>query len=411
MKKFTLKIITAYFIFISFMTQCYASTDSIDASLKNLINEYNIPGAVLAYGFKNEKIHIISAGYRDLKNKVPMSSKTVFLIGSISKSFTASLILNLVKENKISLKETLKKISTLHKGKLKKLVNLYPALKDITVQELLNHTSGVPEAINSKKFEEMFIKNPKQEWIDMNLLNSCLKQPFYFKAGDKGKWSYTNTDYILLGVILEDVTNKSAQDSFKTLWESLQFKDIYYPNKGILSSQANEHLATGYLPNDFPSSLMKAFKNDPVVEIPGKNSVKAYEIHNAYNIFSPTASGVAANAVTLSQWYRSLFEEYKFGVDFTKSMLDGVKNGPYNEAKYALGVTTHNSTEYGYIVSHDGLMPGYSSIVMYFKKYDLVLTLETNSSNNMLSTFNIYNGKIEPGLITKLLPLILAHKE
>ncbi len=63
---------------------------------------------------------------------------------------------------------------------------------------------------------------------------------------------------------------------------------------------------------------------------------------------------------------------------------------------------------FGYLVSHDGLLPGYSVNVLYFFKYNLVIALATNSSNPYASAFDVYTGKVLSGIISSILPVLTA---
>lgn len=403
-----------YLVFILLLSMCVvkanasfvSSEDILNNRLEALLQKYNVPGAVLTYGFRDEPLKTIAVGYSDVSKKILMSASTLFVVGSISKSFLAAAMLQLYDQKKLSLDSTMLSLARQYKGELAKLVKAYPQISHMTIRQLLNHTSGIPEVINTKDFTQAFVDNPTHQWSDIKLLELAMKQKVYFYPGEPGKWSYTNTDYILLGLVIETITRSPIDDAFLKIWKKADLNNIYYPNKGVIPIEAKDSLAAGYVLLNSEHSLLSAFIKQPVVNI-GNYKNKAYELKNAYNIFAPSSTGIIANSIALAKWYRDLFQYNFLPADVTNEMLMGVKNGIYNQAKYALGVTTHVLPNYGLIVSHDGLEPGYSTIAMYLPKYKLVVVLATNSSNQAVSTFNVYNGKLMPGFVDELLPIIL----
>ncbi len=377
--------------------------------LTNLIYSYNIPGAVITYGFKGQPLQTVAVGFRDMSDFLPIENNTLFITGSITKSFTAMAILDLVRSGKIQENETLGKIADQYKGELKGVVSRYPSLTVVTIRELLVHTSGVPEDVNSSIFKNKFIVNPKHVWLDDELLDIAMKRPFYFKPGAAGKWSYTNTDYLLLGVVIRTIVGQEMPTVFRQLWHKAGLQNIYYANNGLIPAEALKNMATGYISVAGSNEMQLAFKNKTKVVVPGAKHYIAYSLNNAYNVFGPTASGMIANTAALAMWYRAIFEGKlldKMGVDM---LLNGISNGKYNHAKYALGVTTHVIPTYGYVVSHDGLAPGFSLFLIYFFKYNLVVALATNSSNPYVSTFDVHNGQILPGFIGAIMPVLVGH--
>ncbi len=379
--------------------------------LSKLIYEYNIPGASLTYGVNNEPLQTVTVGLSNIQKQAAVNSDTLFLVGSISKSFTAVAILEQVEAGKIFLNETLGQIAKGSGGELADVLHQYPDLKQVTLRELLVHTSGVPEDVNTLAFISAFVSNPKQIWSNQKLLGIAMQHPVYFKPGEKGKWSYTNTDYLLLGMVLESVSKKPLEEVFSNLIKKAKLNHTYFAASGVIPHQIINKLSIGYLSKQSDSQLLKAFINEPVVTMPGKDEQSAYALENAYNLFGPSSSGVLSSTNDLALWYRDLFQGDLLSKNSIKQMLRGIKNAPFNDASYGLGVTIHHMPGYSYVISHDGLSPGYSVIVMYFEKYHLVLSVATNSSNSYVSTFDVYSGKIIPGIVTEILPVIVHEKK
>lgn len=381
----------------------------IEVQLLNLITKYNIPGAVLTYGFQGEPLQTVSVGISDIANSVPMTNDKQFIAGSITKSFIAVAILDLSEKHKINIDNNLMEIAQQYGGELLVVVTKYPALAQVTVRDLLVHTSGVPEDINTQAFTDAFLNNPKKKWSEQQLLIIAMQHPLYFSPGATGHWSYTNTDYLLLNIVLKSVSKKNVSQIFSDIWQRAELYNIYYPSTGVIPDYIFKKMSVGYLNvNDANKGLALAFKNLPIVLIPGVNkNIKAYELANAYTIADPSAGGIITNTQVLAKWYRALFEESMLSTNSVKMMLNGVNYAMANSATYGFGVTTHEMPSFGYVVSHDGLSPGYSVIVMYFFKYHLVMALATNSSNPYVSTFSVNSGKVIPGIVSDMLPLLV----
>ncbi|NOQ25838.1 MAG: serine hydrolase [Bacteroidales bacterium] len=144
-------------------------------------------GAVLV-SIKGELILSKGYGWADRKNKIPNTSSTVFNIGSVSKQFTASAILKLVEQGKI---KTSDKISLFY--------NQAPIdKKDITIHQLLTHTSGISPRTGGFRYDEA----DKEQFI-----NDFFESELQSKPGTKHQ--YANANYIILTAILEFVSKQS----------------------------------------------------------------------------------------------------------------------------------------------------------------------------------------------------------
>ena len=399
-------------VFFTLIVSTTVTAKSIsDEAIKNQLNlmlaKYNLPGIVISYKFSHSPIKTIYAGKKSIYPIKPINASTLFPVGSITKSFTAVLILKLVEDKKISLDEKLGDVAYHYRGQLYAMILKYPALKDMTIRELLNHTSGVPQSINTDSFKKYFIKNPYKYYSSEFLMNLAMSHKVYFKPGTKGAWSYTNTDYILLGLILEDVTGKTLDTNFQSLFASVGIDNLYFASDGKIPQIALSKLATGYIPTTDKDLIAKAFINNRVVVVPGLTNIEAYQIRPIYNLFSPAASGLIASSASLVQWYYCLFEGGLLNVSQRNEMLKTVMNGKYNAAGYGLGVTVHTYPGLGLVISHDGLQPGYSTMLMYIAKYKLVLAIATNISTTRVSTYNVNDGSIIPGVVTDILPVLL----
>jgi CubicO group peptidase (beta-lactamase class C family)/flagellin-specific chaperone FliS len=167
----------------------HAQTD-MDLFIKNEMQKRNIPGLQLAIVQNGAIVKLGNYGLADLQNSIPVSENTVFIINSITKAFTGVAIMQLVEAGKLDLSLP---ASTY-------LNNLPDAWKTVTVQQLLSHTSGIPDIVD----EETNIIVPESEeasWAKVQTL------PIDFKPGEK--FRYNQTNYLLLGRIIDQLSNMS----------------------------------------------------------------------------------------------------------------------------------------------------------------------------------------------------------
>ena len=391
----------------------YADVDvQINAAMRealtHFIDENSLPGVVVTYGFADQPLQTIAVGFSDIESKNPMQSDTLFNVGSITKSFLSAAILEQVEAGKIAVDEPLSTIAQQYQGEIGQVVKQYPQLGEVTIREMLDHTSGVRDDINNPDFAKAFIANPKKIWTDQELLALAMAHPFYFKPGTPGTYSYTNTDYLLLSIVLKSVTHENVGANFNKLFAEAKLKQIYYPESGVTPHDLVSQMATGYLPVEYQDPLAPAFSDGSQLMIPGQAPLKAYALKNAYTVADPSAGGIIATTTAIASWYRALFEGNLLSPASIDLMLKGgVPISKNYDQRYGFGVMTANLPPYGYFVTHNGLNPGYSSAVFYFFKYHLVLAIATNSSNDSLNTFDVYTGKLIPGLMTSLMPVIL----
>ena len=161
---------------------------------------------------------IRALGYSDLEKKVPLTSADHFRIGSNTKTFVVSVLLQLVAENKLSLDDPLSRFS---------LGVTIPNGKNITVRELCEMRSGLFEGYDTPEFKKLNMKVPKDFNPGM-IVAWAMKQKPYFPPG-KG-YRYSNTNYLLLGMIIRDITKDSVGNQIrKRLLEPFGLKQTFFP--------------------------------------------------------------------------------------------------------------------------------------------------------------------------------------
>ncbi|MBV8726600.1 MAG: beta-lactamase family protein, partial [Candidatus Eremiobacteraeota bacterium] len=162
-----------------------------------------VPGVLIGVWDGAGHSYIHGFGYADLKKKRPMSSDDHFRIGSNTKTFVVATILQLVDEGKLKLDDPISKFS---------LGIKVPNENTITVRQLCDMRSGLFEAFDTPQFDKMHL-NPEMEFDPRTIVGWAAQQKPYFAPGKA--YRYTNTNYLLLGLIIEKLTHDTVGDQIR----------------------------------------------------------------------------------------------------------------------------------------------------------------------------------------------------
>lgn len=160
-----------------------------------------VPGALVLVREGDRTIRL-AAGYGNLARRTPMRASDRFRIGSETKTFVATVVRQLVGEGKLSLTDTVEQW----------LPGLVPGGEKITVRQLLTHTSGLYDYAEDKVFGGQ-LANVRKVWAPRRLVALATAHKPLFAPG--ARWSYSNTGYILLGLIVEKATGSSLRSELQ----------------------------------------------------------------------------------------------------------------------------------------------------------------------------------------------------
>ena len=168
-----------------------ARADAIDDFVQAQMIKQHVPGVAVGVVLKGKFVKERGYGLADVERNVPVTTDTVFEIGSVTKQFTATAIMLLVDQGKISLDD---KISRYRDG-------LPQAWRAVTIRQLLSHTSGIPdyEAI-------MGYGSYRNIMTADQVIALAASKPMDFAPGTQ--WNYSNTGYFLLTLALEKITQQ-----------------------------------------------------------------------------------------------------------------------------------------------------------------------------------------------------------
>lgn len=335
------------------------ATNVLRRELQTKLDEWHkagkFPGATIGVAFANGESFGLAVGYSDREAKTPMKANDRMLAGSTGKTFAAATALQLIKEGKIGLDDKVEKYLGAENW-----FSRLPNAKDITIRQLMNHTSGLIRYEFKDQFTKDLTANPERTWKPQELLAYLLGEKAPFAAGKS--WDYSDTNYIVLGMIIEKVTGKKFYDeAIKRFVKPLKLTNTI-PQDGLRLKRVIQ----GY-----------AGQNNP---FGGKDEM----IHDGKFAINPqfewTGGGWATTSEDLARWAKMMYEGKAYSPDLLPQVLDGVAAPMLGrETKYGLGVIirkTAAGTSYG----HSGFFPGYLTDMMYFPEQKIAVAVMVNTS-------------------------------
>lgn len=328
--------------------------DSIELVLNKTLKDKNLPGINFSVIDNNGKIENYSVGYSDLENKDPLSIGHTFFSGSIGKTYAATLVFRLIERGDIKLNKTFKSYFPDTSWILK-----LPNINQITIEMLLQHTSGLPRYVLKPEIWNQLHENPDKVWTYEERLKVIFEDEPVHEAG-KG-WAYSDTNYILLGMLIEKVTGENYYDLVQS--EILEPKSLEHTYPSL--SRNIENLSAGYsrLPPDFhvPNKTLegKSYFMNPQVEW--------------------TGGGMASTTSDLAKWAKLYYEGQLVSKESLISITTPNSNGKHVEgtSSYGMGSFIYE-TAHGEAFGHTGFMPGFNSIFIYYPKYGIAAAININ---------------------------------
>lgn len=237
----------------------------LDGYISENYNKYS-PGCAVLVAKNGNIVYQKGFGKANLELDVPVIPESVFRIGSITKQFTAVAILQLVEQKKIALNDSVQKF----------IKNYHYKGKTITIENLLTHTSGI------KAYEGIDAKVPNAIRVDFSpetLIDSLDKLPLDFVPGSK--YQYCNSNYFLLGKIIEEVSGQNYQT---------YLQEQFFSRIGLIS--------TSY---DNPDALIKDRVNGYTNFSGGYKNAGFISMSTVYS-----AGALLSNVKDLCRWHQAL---------------------------------------------------------------------------------------------------------
>lgn len=318
-----------------------ASGDEIDDYLRQEMASRRIPGAALKVIERGVEFKTACYGLANLELAVPVTTNTVFEIGSVTKQFTAACILILQQQGSLSVDDRISR----------HLDNTPPAWTNITVRHLLTHTSGIKSYTGLDGFEW------RRRLTQAQFIRAIGEQPTEFAPGDS--WKYSNSGYSLLGYIVENVSGTN-------FWHFLRVQILQ------------------------PLGMDATTDRNPANIIPnraaGYEQTNRLHINRDYDLTDVFAAGaMVSNVGDLAKWDSALDGTNLLTTASKEIMWKPAALNDGKPTKYGFGWFV-DTVEGHRVNGHGGATSGFSASFQRFSSNDLTVILLTNTDEMIATT-------------------------
>jgi CubicO group peptidase (beta-lactamase class C family) len=327
----------------------------VDGFVAEKMKEQKVPGLSLGVLRDGKILEAKGFGLANVELDVAVKPETVFQTGSVGKQFTATAVMMLVEEGKVGLDDKIGKY----------LAGTPAAWKNVTVRNLLTHTSGIADYTDKEEVKPGGLINLRGDYTEETLYRQLVKLPMEFAPG--AKWKYSNTNYVLLGFLIHKVTGKFYGDF---LQERI-FRPLGMSATRIISeADIVPNRASGY-------ELVKGeIKNQEWVS-PSLNT---------------TADGALyTNVLDLGKWDGALYTEKLIKRSSLEQMWTPVR---LNDGKtYGYGFGWFLSTVNGHrLIEHDGAWQGFTMNISRYVDEKLTVIVMTNLDSDHSEPDKVAHG-------------------
>jgi len=332
-------------------------TDRLQRVLDVLRERYGVPGASATIVWPDGRTWTGVSGLADVKAVSPVTTDAAFSLGSVSKTFTAALILDLADEGRLTLDDPVR-------GWLPDALPEAKVGSAVTIRMLLDHTSGLYDFFMHPKIDKALTAKRTRSWAPAQSLR-YVRSP-YFAPGEG--WRYSNTNYVLLGLIAERVTGQPL---------AAELRQRFFDPLGM---------TTAFVQGAEParSAVVRAYRFSG-----GSRAARPIDVSDGTGITPFTsvvtaagaAGAVAASSSDVARWAMALYGGAALSPARSTEMTDGVARTRALRARipYGLGVqavSVGGRPTYG----HSGRFIGARSVMRYLVNEGAAIAVLTNQS-------------------------------
>lgn len=296
--------------------------------------EQDLPGLGMAIAYRDSRqLWVSSAGFSNLTTQAPWLPTDESRIGSVTKTFTAAIVMQLAEEGMLSLEDTIETwVPGWYQGP--------------TLRHLLGNASGIASYNYVGSFD------PSRAWTPGELVQWAFDNEPSLRFVPGTQWEYSNTNFVLLGMVIEKATGQSYRDALQT--RLLQPLDL------------DMRVA---LSGDDSPELVRCYSGVPPVDISDAEDPS----------YGWSAGGIVSAPRDLARWIVALYGGELLSSASLESMI--TPNGATTPAQedYGLGTFIENNDGSGNtLVGHPGGMAGYETHAYYHEEKDVALVLMSN---------------------------------
>ncbi|SDL70685.1 serine hydrolase domain-containing protein [Microbacterium azadirachtae] len=330
---------------------------------EGLARELGVPGAAMLVRTPQGEI-TATYGVTQVNGTTPVSLDDHFRIGSNTKTMTATVILQLVKEGRISLAD-----------KVAKYRPDVPNGSRITIEQLLTMRSGLANYTTTLALNTALDTQPQRAWNPEELVAMGLAEPPTFEPGDG--WNYSNTNTVLLGLIAEQLEGKPLAEIFQErLFTPLGLRETTYP--AVSDSTLPEPYSHGYM----YSTNVDTMASNVLPPAQLAQAKAGTLLPSDTTRLNPSWAGAAGAGIStirdLAHWVEALGSGAVLGPALQKERLASVEPvpvplPPLPDPQYGWGIA-----KIGPLYGHTGELPGYNSFMGYDPVQKVTIVVWTN---------------------------------
>ncbi len=320
-----------------------ATREKLDAAVRKSFPQAAAPGAVIGVQTPDGK-WVKAVGVADDETGEPMKASLHVRVGSVTKTFTGTALMQLVENGDVSLDDP-----------VADYVPDVPRGEKITLRQIADMTSGIASYTQQDSFTDVLFSRPETVWTPEEVLEIGVDVPPLFKPGTQ--FDYSNTNTILVGKVIEKVTGQPLEEVFREqIFEPLGLTQTSWPGK---SPELPEPYSHGYtLQGQPPDQPADATNWNPSWGWAAGELVSAMDDMLVYGRALGTGEGLLAPEI----------QEQRL------ASLNGDIPPLNEENKYGVGLSSA-----GGWIGHTGTLPGYNTTVYYHPDIDTTVIVEANS--------------------------------
>ncbi|MBK6964333.1 MAG: beta-lactamase family protein [Bacteroidales bacterium] len=329
-------------------------------SLLNDMTSSGVVGVTMSVFHPNTGMWVGAAGEADLHNNVAMKPCNISRVGSTVKMFTATTVLKLAEEGKLNLDD---KIAGYLQGDvIDKIENAEVA----TIRQLLQHSGGLYNYIQNLKFQTASLNDLIREWKPDDLLKYAYNQKAYFRPGEDVR--YSNTGYILLGMLIEKIEGKPFYKVFE--------EKLFIP----LGLTMTKFAAEDHVPVGIARGYIDMYSNLQVIE---STYFSGWDYYSA-------DGGLISNPYDMSIFFQALMNGRIINQASLNQMLiwktPKETDPDFYNIHYGLGIFKIETAE-GIAYMHSGDAIGYYANMLYFPGDSTTVVYAVNSNYGKIDRF------------------------
>lgn len=348
--------------------------NDIEARILALMDEFGVPGAVIGAVFPDSPEPVfMELGVANIEANTPISADMNFRIASVTKTYVATVVLQLVDEDSISLDDTIGSI----------LPDLDVANADVvTVRNLLSMRSGLPQLTDSPEYVDTYLTNFEANVSFSDYAPMMAGIPAHSEPDTA--FEYNNFNFNILGEMIEVVTGESWHANV----QSRISDQLGLSNTRMLTvPEMPEPYANGYghvnqaLPEEMVPEGLAAATPAADVSTPVGSPIASPETDGApldLTLFNPTIAGAAGGLIsTVSDqliWAQALSSGEFISADLHAEQIDSYPTDESGAVGYGLGIL-----DIGQMYGHNGAINGYQSVVISSPEFGIHIAVLTNA--------------------------------